>query len=142
MEGTRSLLTSLLGANILKEVSYTGLIVLASSTTLMEWWLLPLPTMTPHIFFFIPTDPGEIIKITNKLKMKSSQGFDNMLTKLLKYTIDELLIPLTHVINLSVQSGTVPETLSLFINLAIIIVPLVCFRLFQKSWKKLFQRDS
>ena len=62
---------------------------------------------------FIPTDHGEIIKITNKLKMKSSQGFDNISTKLLKFTIDEILIPLTHIINLSMQSGTVPEKMKI-----------------------------
>ena len=67
----------------------------------------------PHSFFFIPTDPGEILKITNKLKMKSSQGFDNLSTKLLKSTIDEILIPLTHIINLSMQSGTVPEKMKI-----------------------------
>ena len=68
---------------------------------------------TPHNFFFISTDPGEILKITNKLKMKSSQGFDNISTKLLKSTIDEILIPLTHIINLSMQSGTVPEKMKI-----------------------------
>ena len=68
---------------------------------------------TPHNFFFIPTDPGEILKITNKLKMKNSQGFDNISTKLLKSTIDEILIPLTHIINLSMESGTVPEKMKI-----------------------------
>ena len=45
--------------------------------------------------------------------MKSSQGFDNISTKLLKSTIDEILIPLTHIINLSMQSGTVPEKMKI-----------------------------
>ena len=67
---------------------------------------------TPHNFFF-PTDPGEILKIINTLKMKSSQGFDNISTKLLKSTIDEILIPLTHIINISMQSGTVPEKMKI-----------------------------
>ena len=45
--------------------------------------------------------------------MKSSQGFDNISTKLLKSTIDEILIPLTHIINLSIQSATVPEKIKI-----------------------------
>ena len=71
------------------------------------------------MFFFIPTDPGEIIKITNKLKMKSSQGFDNISTKLLKSTMDEILIPLTHIINLSMQSGTFPKKMKIAKNIHI-----------------------
>ena len=43
----------------------------------------------------------------------SSQGFDNISTKLLKSTIDEILIPLTHIINLSMQNGTVPEKMKI-----------------------------
>ena len=46
-------------------------------------------------FYFIPTDPGESINITNKLKMKNSQGFDNISTKLLKSTIDGIIIYLS-----------------------------------------------
>ena len=45
--------------------------------------------------------------------MKNSQGFDNISTKLLKSTIDEILIPLTHIINLSMESGTVPEKMKI-----------------------------
>ena len=75
--------------------------------------------------------------------MKSSQGFDNISTKLLKSTIDEILIPLTHIINLSMQSGTVPEKMKIAKIISIYksgekdifnnYRPISLLRLFQKS---------
>ena len=44
---------------------------------------------------------------------KTSQGHDNISTKLLKETIDLILIPLTHIINQSFTSGIVPGNMKI-----------------------------
>ena len=47
------------------------------------------------------------------MKPKTSQGHDNISTKLLKETIDLILIPLTHIINQSFTSGIVPGNMKI-----------------------------
>ena len=62
----------------------------------------------PNTFFLSPTTPHEIITILSKMKPKCSTGLDNISPKLLKQTAPSLAIPLSHIINLSFQSGLVP----------------------------------
>ena len=67
----------------------------------------------PDNFNLIPVDPVEILKTAKQMKPKTSQGHDNISTKLLKETIDLILIPLTHIINQSFTSGIVPGNMKI-----------------------------
>ena len=53
----------------------------------------------PIIVFMRPTDPSEVITIANTLKKKSSTGFDNISTNIIRKTINEISTPLAHIIN-------------------------------------------
>ena len=53
------------------------------------------------------------------MKPKTSQGHDHISTKLLKETIDIILIPLTHIIHQSFISGIVPENMKIAIIIPI-----------------------
>jgi hypothetical protein len=50
-------------------------------------------------------------KLIDKLRTKTSSGFDGISTKLLKYIKDLLLFPLTLTINQSLKTGIFPEIL-------------------------------
>ena len=60
-------------------------------------------------FYFIPTNPVEISQMIDKLKPKRCSGIDRIPCKLIKELKHELLIPLTIIVNNSLESGTVPE---------------------------------
>ena len=51
--------------------------------------------------------------IANKLKSKLSHGHDDISTKLLKNTITNILQPITHIINLSFNTGLVPQEMKI-----------------------------
>ena len=72
-----------------------------------------MPKNTQHTFFLTPVGPPDIINIAKKLKAKCSQGFDNISTKLIKKTIEEISKPLSHIINLSFQNGDVPDKMKI-----------------------------
>ena len=63
--------------------------------------------------FFIPTDTEEIIDIVEKSNNKKSKGFDDISNDLLKQIINEIAIPLEHVINLSIVNGIVPDKMKI-----------------------------
>ena len=67
----------------------------------------------PNTFFINPIIPMDLIHISKMLKSKTSQGFDNISTKLTKLTITEIALPLTHIFNLSFLHGEVPEQLKI-----------------------------
>ena len=58
--------------------------------------------------FLTPTDIHEVLEIIKKLKPKASTGLDDVSSKLIKLSNPIIAIPLTHLINLSLQFGTVP----------------------------------
>ena len=58
-----------------------------------------------------PTQTTEIEIIVRKLKTKSTEGFDDLSTKLLQATIHEVATPLEHILNQSFVTGIVPENL-------------------------------
>ena len=64
-------------------------------------------------FFMSPVTPDEIISIVKTLKPKTSKGHDEISTKLIKDSIHHIAIPLAHVINLSISSGTVPSQMKI-----------------------------
>jgi exonuclease III len=63
--------------------------------------------------FFDPVFPGDIIKTTSKLKAKTSQGHDKISSKLVKQTIEQTALPLTHIINQSLTTGIVPQQMKI-----------------------------
>jgi len=72
---------------------------------------MPKPTL--HSIFLDPVSQSDVLNITPKLKPKISSGYDGISTKLLKATINEILEPLTHVINTSFETGIVPNDLKI-----------------------------
>lgn len=63
--------------------------------------------------FFTPTDPEEIDKIITSLLPKTSCGVDNISTKLLKMMKSSIKVPLTKLINKSLESGVVPQIMKI-----------------------------
>ena len=63
--------------------------------------------------FLNPTNIDEIIKITKNLKASNSSGIDNISTKLLKMTINEIAPVLSRIFNKSLLSGIVPSQLKI-----------------------------
>jgi len=67
----------------------------------------------PQSFFFVPTTPEEVIKVIQIMKPKTSCGFDQINSKILKKSNMIISIPLPHIINLSVSNGTVPSNMKI-----------------------------
>ena len=80
--------------------------------------------------FLEPTTEHEISEICPSFRAGTSAGFDQVTMDVVKQTINLIIAPLTHIMNLSLSSGLVPEqmkvarviplfksgTLSLFTN--------------------------
>lgn len=64
-------------------------------------------------FYLNPTDPYEVHKIINGLKPKKSQGNDNISVWLLKKLINPLSLPISLIINKSLQMGYIPQALKI-----------------------------
>ena len=65
------------------------------------------------IFVMQPTYRLEMIRVTQILKNKSSQGVDKLSTMLVRETINEIATPLEHIINLSFVTGSVPVNIKI-----------------------------
>jgi len=72
-----------------------------------------MPHHNAHSIFLDPVIPQDVIDITKKLKPKTSCGADGISSKLMIQTIDTIVNPLTHIINLSLESGIFPSNLKL-----------------------------
>ena len=59
--------------------------------------------------FFEPADESEITEIVSSLRSGTAGGYNNIPMCTLKDFIDLISKPLTHIINLSIQSGIVPD---------------------------------
>jgi hypothetical protein len=57
------------------------------------------------------TTPEHILKIVPKFKLKFSQDIYGISTKMVKIIGNEIAIPLAHIFNLSLGTGTLPEQL-------------------------------
>jgi hypothetical protein len=64
---------------------------------------------TANSFFMQPSHEQEILSIVKAMKPKTSSGFDSISPKLLQGTIQGISSPLTHIINLSLEKGEVPN---------------------------------
>jgi hypothetical protein len=63
--------------------------------------------------FIEPVEPSNLIDIVNKMKPKTSSGHDEISTKMIKQTINHIILPLTHIINKSLTTGIVPKQLKI-----------------------------
>ena len=72
-----------------------------------------LPNPTRHSMFLEPVTPLLITNTTAKLKPKSSSGHDEISTKLLKETINNIIVPITDIINKSFGTGVVPHQMKI-----------------------------
>ena len=59
--------------------------------------------------FIDPVVPCDITNTAHKLKSKSSFGHDEISTKLLKQTINNITLPITHIVDRSFITGIVPD---------------------------------
>jgi hypothetical protein len=70
-----------------------------------------LPERSSRNMFLGPITPADILKIIMKMKSKTSLDCDGLSSKLIKSVDEGISIPLTHVINLSLVSGIVPNAM-------------------------------
>ena len=63
--------------------------------------------------FLMPSSKSEIGRLIRDLPRKSSSGFDNISNILLKEVRDELIEPLLHIFNTSLNNGQFPEIMKL-----------------------------
>lgn len=73
---------------------------------------MPTLSQSPS-FFMTPTTEYEIMQIIKKLKPKTSCGFDEISSKLIKNSSMIIAAPLAHVINLSLLNGIVPTQMKI-----------------------------
>jgi hypothetical protein len=66
---------------------------------------------TPSIFF-APASAEEITNIVHKLK-NASPGYDHINARILKHILATIIHPLTHIINLSLTHGEVPDEIKI-----------------------------
>ena len=66
-----------------------------------------------HSIFLDPVTPCDIQNVINKVKCKSSVDHNNISTKLMKLSAENIIIPLTHIINLSLCNGIVPTEMKI-----------------------------
>lgn len=60
-------------------------------------------------FFIAPTDVSEVSTLIQELKEQSAPGLDNISNRLIKHIKKHIILPLTHIINLSIETGAFPE---------------------------------
>ena len=70
-----------------------------------------MPHPNTHSIFLNPVIPADILIIVNKLKPKNSCGEDRISAKLLSKTIDKIIDPITHIVNLTFETGIFPVEL-------------------------------
>ena len=64
-----------------------------------------------HTMFLSPVIADEVLALVNKMKPKKGSGFDGITNFLIKKIINEIIEPLTHILNASLTSGIVPDKL-------------------------------
>jgi exonuclease III len=69
----------------------------------------------PNSVFLNPTTPQYIHKIIKSLKNTNSVGYDGLSTIVIKHCSEQLMTPLSHIINLSIAQGVFPDDLKVTI---------------------------
>jgi hypothetical protein len=59
--------------------------------------------------FLAPITEGQVLNVTSKLKGTFSAGYDEILERLVKDSIQFIKKPLTFIFNISLCSGTFPK---------------------------------
>ena len=72
-----------------------------------------MPNSQQHSIFLNHVLPEDIISIVMKLKPKASTGHDGVSTKFLKETINNIIQPITHIINKSLCTGIFPDQMKI-----------------------------
>ena len=72
-----------------------------------------MPKSLENSIFLSAVAPSEVLNFSKKLKPKLSSGHDDISTKLLKETIENILEPMTHIINQSIATGIVPKEMKI-----------------------------
>ena len=72
-----------------------------------------LPRPVINSMFIEPVLPSDVFSIANKLKPKTSSSHDDISTKLLKQTLNNIVLPITHIINRSFDTGIVPTDMKI-----------------------------
>ena len=70
-----------------------------------------LPNPTIPSLFLAPVSPGEILEVIMNMGKKTSQDVNDIPFPLLQFVVLELLKPLTHIFNLSIEKGIFPANL-------------------------------
>lgn len=63
--------------------------------------------------FLAPTDPNEILKIITGMKDKKSSGVDGINSSFLKRIANQICVPISIIVNKSLESGTVPDKMKI-----------------------------
>lgn len=69
---------------------------------------IPMANVHAQSLFMLPTDEHEVGKIIKRLQVKCAPGLDCIHNKLINQTMYQILPPLTHIINTSLQTGEFP----------------------------------
>ncbi len=65
----------------------------------------------PNSIFLEPINQQSVIEIVQKLNPKTSSGHDEIPTKVIKESINNFIDPITHILNLSLNTGVIPRQL-------------------------------
>ena len=68
-----------------------------------------MPRPVTNSMFIEPVLPSDVLLIANTLKPKSSYGYDDISIKSLKQRLDNIIQPITHIINRSFDTSIVPN---------------------------------
>ena len=79
---------------------------------------LHLDKWKPDALYFTSVVPDDLVITSTKLRNKTSYGYDEISTKILKESIGEIAIPLSHICNRSFQIGVVSRVVSYELQLA------------------------
>jgi hypothetical protein len=72
-----------------------------------------MPNKQLHSMFLEQVEPSDVISSVNKLKPKSSSGHDGFSTKILKDTIENIIEPITYIVNQSFNKGVFPDEMKI-----------------------------
>lgn len=67
----------------------------------------------PQSFFFLPVCQDEIIAISKTFAAVRATCYDNVLLSIIRLTIDSIVEPFTHIINLFISQGIVPDEMKI-----------------------------
>ena len=83
-------------------------------------YLAPIPGPTSYLSvnfsnfaFDEPVSPSEVVSVVGSLRPGTAGGYDNIPSWIIKNSIDLLSESLTHIVNLSIQTGIVPDLMKL-----------------------------